>query len=94
MPASYAKKRKNKGKKMNKNHMALGQASTLAGSAWNKWRKHLLHVGPTWLFIAVTLTHGLCGRISEIMALKGEDFNFRHRYVRIKPLKRQPEARF
>ena len=68
--------KKNKKQTPKKPANLLGQASTLPGSTWNKWRKHVLNVGPTWLFVAVTLTHCLRCRISEVLALKSEDFNF------------------
>ena len=70
----------------------LGQAATLSGRLWPAWRKHLHEKAPMWVFVAVTLSHILCLRISEVLALKATHFNWQHRYVKIKPLKRQPEA--
>ena len=70
----------------------LGQAEALHGPLWNQWRQHVLKTGPTWLFVVISLTHMLCCRVTEILKLTGDDFSFRHRFVRIKPLKRQPEA--
>lgn len=71
----------------------LGQASPLHGPLWNQWCQHLLRIGPSWLYMVVTLSHMLCCRVTEVLALRAGDFNFRHGTVRIKPLKRQPEAR-
>ena len=70
----------------------LGQAEALHGPLWNQWRQHVLKTGPTWLFVVISLAHMLCCRVTEILKLTGDDFSFRHRFVRIKPLKRQPEA--
>ena len=62
------------------------------GKLWKQWTEHVKRVGPSWLFAAITLSHMFCCRISEILSLQANDFNWRHRFVRIKPLKRQPEA--
>lgn len=86
------KKKPLKAKKVKHQGQKLGQAAALHGKAWNQWRQHVLHVGPSWLYAVVTLTHALCCRVSEILALQGRDFNFRYKTVRIKPLKRQPEV--
>ena len=88
------KKKPLKAKKVKHQGQKLGQAAALHGKAWNQWRQHVLHVGPSWLYAVVTLTHALCCRVSEILALQGRDFNFRYKTVRIKPLKRQPEVGF
>ena len=70
----------------------LGQAEAMHGKLWKQWTEHVKRVGPSWLFAAITLSHMFCCRISEILSLQANDFNWRHRFVRIKPLKRQPEA--
>jgi len=71
----------------------LGQAATMKGKLWDKWRQHILKSSSTWLWVALTLTHVLCARISEVLALKASDFNWRGQCVSIRSLKRQPEAR-
>lgn len=94
-PSKAGKAGIKKGKKTKtamKNERKLGQAEALHGKLWKQWTQHILSVGPSWLYVAVTLTHMLCARISEVLALQAKDFNFRHRHVRIKPLKRQPEV--
>ena len=70
----------------------LGQAATLTGKLWDCWRQHLLRTSPTWLWVAVTLTHILCARITEVLSLKASDFNWKANCVTIRALKRQPEA--
>ena len=70
----------------------LGQAAVMAGKLWNQWRKHLLKTSPPWVWAAVTLTHILCARISEVLALKAGDFHWAGKRVTICALKRQPEA--
>lgn len=79
-------------KKTMKKTMQLGQAEAMHGKLWKQWTEHVKRVGPSWLFAAITLSHMFCCRISEILSLQAGDFNFRHRFVKIKPLKRQPEA--
>jgi hypothetical protein len=69
----------------------LGQAAALHGPLWGMWRRHLLNSSPCWLYVAVTLTHILCCRISEVLALRKEDFDFRNKQVKIAALKRGPE---
>ena len=59
---------------------ALGQALALSGPLWGQWRQH-------WLYVLVTLTHVLCCRVSEVLALRGCDFQWRSHRVRIKALK-------
>ena len=45
-----------------------------------------------WLYVAVTLTHALCARITEVLKLKASDFHWSGRTVTIAALKRQPQA--
>ena len=87
-------KRQKRGKSRKKTGTVLGQAEALHGKLWGQWTEHVKRVGPSWLFVAITLSHMFCCRITEILSLQVSDFNFRHRYVKIKPLKRQPEAVF
>ena len=69
----------------------LGQASSLPGPLWNAWRKHVLEHS-SWLYVAVTLTHMLCCRITEVLLLQRCHFDFKRKHVTIPKLKRQPEA--
>ena len=69
----------------------LGQASSLPGPLWNAWRKHVLEHS-SWLYVAVTLTHMLCCRITEVLLLQRRHFDFKRKHVTIPKLKRQPEA--
>ena len=71
----------------------LGQAATLSGPLWQEWRDHLRRTAPVWVWVAVTLTHVLCCRISEVLGLKAKDFNFQQKWVKIKALKRAPAVR-
>ena len=53
-----------------------GSADSLTGSAWRAW---LLHVkqrtGPTWLYIALSMCHLFCVRITQVLQLKLEHIN-------------------
>lgn len=68
-----------------------GRADPLYGELWKEWCTHVLDTGPTWLYVAVVLTHLLCCRITEVMMLSGSDFDLKHGTVRVKPLKRGKE---
>ena len=70
----------------------LGQASALHGKLWSLWRQHVRRSAPCWLYVVITLTHILCCRVSEILALQKKDVDFRHRRVKIKALKKGPEV--
>ena len=70
----------------------LGSATALHGALWEQWRQHLLRTSTCWLYVAVSLTHILCCRISEVLALQRKDFDFKRRRVKVKALKRSPEA--
>ena len=86
--------RQKRGKSRKKTRTVLGQAEALHGKLWVQWTQHVKRVGPSWLFVAITLSHMFCCRITEILSLQAGDFNVRHRFVKINPLKRQPEAVF
>ena len=45
--------------------------------------------GPTWLYVALTCSHLLCCRITEVLRLKAKDFGFEHKVVAISSLKGQ-----
>ena len=50
-----------------------GQAASLPGKLWEAWTQHLLKTGPTWVWVAVILTHILCCRITEILWLRNNN---------------------
>ena len=50
-----------------------GQAASLPGKLWEAWTQHLLKTGPTWVWVAVILTHILCCRITEILWLRNKN---------------------
>ena len=66
---------------------ALGQALPLSGPLWGQWRQHLRRSAPLWLYVLATLTHVLRCRVSEVLALRACDFQWRNHRVRIKALK-------
>ena len=65
----------------------LGQALPLSGPLWGQWRQHLRRSAPLWLYVLVTLTRVICCRVSEVLALRACDFQWRRHRVRIKALK-------
>ena len=67
----------------------LGKASSLPGFLWGKWLDHVDSTGPTWLWVALVLSHALCLRITEVLRLRHRDFLWKARTVRVGPLKRQ-----
>lgn len=67
----------------------LGKASSLPGDLWFRWLGHVLKVGPTWLYVALLLSHLLCLRITEVLRLQGKDFDLRNGACQVKPLKRR-----
>ena len=80
-----------KGKK--KSDKKLGQAAVLSGKMWAQWRNHILETSTTWLYVAITLMHALCARVSEVLKLRACDFHWSGKTVTIATLKRQPQAR-
>ena len=72
--------------------MKLGQAAVLSGKMWAQWANHILKSSTTWLYVAIFLTHALCARITEVLKLKGADFNWAGKTVTVAALKRQPQA--
>ena len=76
-----------------RNRKALGQAATLTPELWIRWMGHVLQNGSSWLFAALLLTHLLCLRISESLAIRAEDVAMRHRSIYIRPLKGQAAVR-
>ena len=68
----------------------LGKANPLAGPLWELWVRHVLNTGPTWVYVALLLTHILCCRITEILKLRLGDFNFKRGTVFVGPLKKGP----
>ena len=85
-------KSRNCGRRSGSSTKKLGQAATLAGGLWAAWIKHLLATGPTWVYIHAIMCHMFCLRATEGLGLRGCDFDWRARSVRIRALKRQPEA--
>ena len=53
------------------------------------WLEHVRNQGPAWLCVALSLTHLLCCRITEIMRLTAESFDHEKKCVTIEALKRQ-----
>ena len=47
---------------------------------------------PCWLYVMITLSHVLCLRVSQVLALRANDFDWKKHRVRIKPLKRGAEV--
>ena len=68
----------------------LGKAHALPGALWERWLQHVLATGPTWLYVALLLTHMVCCRITEILKLKRRDIDFKRGTVFVGPLKRGP----
>jgi hypothetical protein len=60
----------------------LGQAEGLLGKAWAIWIKHILHAGQSWVYAVVILTHLLCCRVTEVLQLKGSDFDWKNERVK------------
>ena len=67
----------------------LGKASSLPGDLWTRWLAHVLKEGPTWLYVALLLSHLLCLRITEVLRLQGKDFDIKNSTCKIKALKRR-----
>ena len=67
-----------------------GQADSMLGPVWHAWLEHVRNKGPTWLYVALCLTHLLCSRITEVMRLTTESFEHEEKHVSIAALKRQP----
>ena len=84
---------KNTGAKTSTTKNRRGQANPLLGSTWHAWLEHVRNQGPTWLYVALSLTHLLCCRITEIMRLTAESFDHEKKCVTIEALKRQPATR-
>lgn len=66
---------------------SLGKANPLPGPLWNLWLQHVLLKGPTWLHVALLLTHVLCCRITEILKLRKCDIDFKRGSVWVAALK-------
>ena len=71
-----------------KKGVKLGKAAVLTGPLWRLWLEFVLKQGPTWLYICLFLSHTLCCRVTEILELRSNDFNWRNRTVHVKALKR------
>lgn len=90
MPAKGRKKTKKESlKAKKKSTRALGKASPLEGFLWGAWLDHVEHTGPTWVWVALLLSHALCLRITEVLCLRNRDFMWQSKKVHIGPLKRQ-----
>ena len=93
MPAKEMVKKtalaKNTGTKTSTTKNRCGQATPLLGSTWHAWLEHVRNQGPTWLYVALALTHLLCCRITEIMRLTAESFDHEKKCVTIEALKRE-----
>ena len=70
----------------------LGQADKLPGAAWTLWTHHILATGPTWLYPVVCLGHLLCLRVTEVLQLRVQDFDFEKKVVKVRALKKQAET--
>lgn len=76
------------GKTKKQKGLKLGKAAVLTGPLWNLWLQFVLKQGPTWLYICLFLSHTLCCRVSEILKLTSNDFNWRNKTVHVKAMKR------
>ena len=68
---------------------AIGQADALEVQAWQAWLAHVENKGPTWFHVALTCSHLLGCRITEVLRLKAKDSDFEHKVVAISSLKGQ-----
>lgn len=66
----------------------LGKASSLPGDLWPLWLAHVLKIGPTWLYVALLLSHLLCLRVTEVLRLQAHEFDLKNGMCKIKALKR------
>ena len=64
----------------------LGKANPLPGKLWGAWLNHVLASGPSWLYVALFLTHACCLRISEVLRLKDCHIDTKHGHVWVGPL--------
>ena len=94
MKKEKKKTRPKKSQTMKKEKLVMkrGPAASLPGKLWAAWTQHLLATGPTWVWVAVVLTHILCCRITEVLSLRKRDFDFKKRCVTVRALKRQPQV--
>ncbi len=60
----------------------------MSGESWDAWVKHVMAVGPTWLYVVVCISELLCLRVTECLRLNCMDglvylvyYGFRRQYV-------------
>lgn len=82
-------KRRGRPRKRQPQKKKIGKATPLPGDLWCQWLIHVINNGQCWLYAALLLSHLLCLRITEVLRLKGSDFQWKQECVRIGPLKRQ-----
>ena len=70
--------------------LKLGKAAVLSGPLWRLWMQHVWAQGPTWLWVALFLSHALCSRITEVLRLRASDFKWKSHSVYVAALKRCP----
>ena len=51
----------------------FGKAQSLSGESWDAWVKHVMAVGPTWLYVVVCISELLCLRVTECLRLNCMD---------------------
>ena len=71
-----------------------GEADTLHGPAWRAWVLRVkLHTGPSWLHACICLSHLLCARVTQVLLLKLEHFDFAGKTVEVQGMKGQATSR-
>ena len=68
---------------------SVTKASAMTG-VWQAWLQHCLVTSRTWVHAALMLAYMFCGRISQILALRGEDFDWDRQQVHFRKFKKHP----
>ena len=55
---------------------AFGHANAMNGNLWFDWRKYIRTAYSTELFFALYLTTAFCARITEVLMLRAQDFDW------------------
>ncbi|CAE7412922.1 unnamed protein product [Symbiodinium sp. CCMP2592] len=75
-----------KSSRRKKSSTPRGKAAAMGPELWRHWVCHVRRHSP-WLAACITLTYALALRITESLALKAGDFDFRNHTVRVAGLK-------
>ena len=70
-----------------------GKAIALGGAQWPAWCEHLKKVGPTWLYVQQKIQELLTCRETEVLKLRGSDFDTVASTVTVGKLKRGEERK-